>query len=142
MKALSIQQPWAWAILYAGKDIENRTWATKHRGPILIHTGKKFDDYGYNWLMSNKKILKCLLPAKSEFPRGGIIGITEIVDQVESSESPWFFGPWGWLLGYSEPVEFVSCPGKLRIFDVKAEFVNHQYNKGGRPNHRLHPTSE
>lgn len=26
--ALSIRQPWAWAIVYAGKDIENRTWPT------------------------------------------------------------------------------------------------------------------
>ena len=24
VKALSIRQPWAWLILYAGKDIENR----------------------------------------------------------------------------------------------------------------------
>lgn len=24
--ALSIRQPWAWAILCAGKDIENRSW--------------------------------------------------------------------------------------------------------------------
>ena len=28
MKALSIRQPWAWAILHAGKDIENRDWRT------------------------------------------------------------------------------------------------------------------
>lgn len=26
--ALSIRQPWAWAILHAGKDIENRDWHT------------------------------------------------------------------------------------------------------------------
>lgn len=26
MKALSIQQPWIWAILHAGKRAENRTW--------------------------------------------------------------------------------------------------------------------
>ena len=37
MKALSIRQPWAWLILHGGKDIENRTWATKLRGRVLIH---------------------------------------------------------------------------------------------------------
>lgn len=36
--ALSIRQPWAWAILHAGKRIENRDWrGCKYRGPVLIH---------------------------------------------------------------------------------------------------------
>jgi hypothetical protein len=39
--ALSIRQPWAWAILHAGKRIENREWRScKYRGPILIHASK------------------------------------------------------------------------------------------------------
>jgi hypothetical protein len=37
VKALSIRQPWVWAIVHAGKDIENRTWWTPYRGPVLIH---------------------------------------------------------------------------------------------------------
>jgi hypothetical protein len=40
MKCLSIRQPWAWAILHGGKRIENRTWNTTYRGPILLHAGK------------------------------------------------------------------------------------------------------
>ena len=40
MKALSIRQPWAAAIVQLGKNIENRTWATRFRGPILIHAAK------------------------------------------------------------------------------------------------------
>mgnify|MGYP006363525131 CR=1 FL=1 len=36
MKALSIRAPWWWAILYAGKDIENREWATRFRGPVIF----------------------------------------------------------------------------------------------------------
>jgi hypothetical protein len=40
MKALSIRQPWAWLILNAGKDIENRDWLTRFRGPFLIHASK------------------------------------------------------------------------------------------------------
>ena len=31
MKALSIRPPWAWAILHAAKDVENRTWKTNIR---------------------------------------------------------------------------------------------------------------
>jgi hypothetical protein len=41
VKALSIRQPWAWAILHAGKRIENRDWRSCHyRGPLLIHAAK------------------------------------------------------------------------------------------------------
>lgn len=37
MRALSIRQPWAGAIMWFGKDVENRTWPMNYRGPILIH---------------------------------------------------------------------------------------------------------
>jgi len=40
MKALSVRQPWAWAIIYALKDIENRGWPINYRGDILIHAAK------------------------------------------------------------------------------------------------------
>jgi hypothetical protein len=41
VKALSIRQPWAWAILHAGKRLENRDWkGCAYRGPILIHASK------------------------------------------------------------------------------------------------------
>lgn len=41
MKALSIRQPWAHAILHLGKRVENRDWAgCSYRGPILLHASK------------------------------------------------------------------------------------------------------
>ena len=40
MKALSVRQPWAYAIIYALKDIENRGWPINYRGDILIHAAK------------------------------------------------------------------------------------------------------
>jgi len=45
MKAILIRQPWAWLIVHGYKDVENRTWSTKYRGPILIHAGKTLDPY-------------------------------------------------------------------------------------------------
>ena len=43
--ALSVRQPWAWAIVYGGKDVENRsTFAVTKAGfdprPICIHAAK------------------------------------------------------------------------------------------------------
>lgn len=39
MKALSIRQPWADAIMAGWKTVENRTWDTAHRGTLAVHTG-------------------------------------------------------------------------------------------------------
>ncbi|MCW5318373.1 ASCH domain-containing protein, partial [Nostoc sp. KVJ3] len=40
MKALSVRQPWAWAIIYALKNVETRGWPIHYRGDILIHAAK------------------------------------------------------------------------------------------------------
>jgi hypothetical protein len=36
-RVLSIHPEWAWAIMFAGKDVENRDWPTTNRGRLLIH---------------------------------------------------------------------------------------------------------
>jgi hypothetical protein len=41
--ALTVKQPWASAIIYGDKDIENRVWRTGYRGRLLIHAGKAVD---------------------------------------------------------------------------------------------------
>jgi hypothetical protein len=40
VKALSLRQPWAYAVVHLGKHIENRHWNTSHRGDFLIHASK------------------------------------------------------------------------------------------------------
>jgi hypothetical protein len=45
MRALTVQQPWAWAI-FNGKVIENRTAVWSYRGPLAIHAGKQWSDHG------------------------------------------------------------------------------------------------
>jgi len=36
VRALMVRQPWAWAIIYSGKDVENRRWRTSYRGPLPL----------------------------------------------------------------------------------------------------------
>jgi hypothetical protein len=44
MRALTVRQPWAWAIPHAGKDVENRTWTNRFvTGTIAIHAGYGLD---------------------------------------------------------------------------------------------------
>lgn len=119
MKTLSIRQPWAWAIIHTGKDVENRTWKTKLRGDFLVHASKKFDNEGYKWIKNNaKKLGLSNIPEKKQFELGGIIGKVKLVDCVENSNSHWFFGPIGFKLENPSPISFIPLKGKLSFFEV------------------------
>jgi hypothetical protein len=39
MKAITVRQPWAWAIAAGAKTVENRTRGSAYRGPLAIHAG-------------------------------------------------------------------------------------------------------
>lgn len=123
MKALSVRQPWAWLIVNGFKDVENRTWRTNFRGQFLIHAGLKLDVGGYVYAMGSKK-LRQVLPSKDAFLRGGIVGTATLVNCVAESDSPWFFGPYGFVLAGAHRVEFVPVRGQLRFFDVDDGLVN------------------
>jgi hypothetical protein len=43
MLALSVRNPWAWAILAGLKRVENRSWPTNHRGLLVIHIARTVD---------------------------------------------------------------------------------------------------
>ncbi|MGP3914350.1 hypothetical protein [Nonomuraea sp. 10N515B] len=45
MIALTVRQPWAYAITALGKTIENRGWTTSHRGLLAIHAGGIWDGH-------------------------------------------------------------------------------------------------
>jgi hypothetical protein len=62
------------------------------------------------------------MPAFDELPRGGIIGSVELTDCVGGTifnASPWFFGPYGFVLANPEPLPFQPLKGKLGFFDVE-----------------------
>jgi len=129
IKAISIRQPWAWAIVHAGKDIENRDWLTKFRGPVCIHAAKGMTKGEY--ANANYYIQRAVgavdqvwldrwlgvTPAPYRLDCGGIIGTAEIVDCVEASNSPWFFGRYGFVLRNVQPVAFIPVKGALGFFD-------------------------
>lgn len=137
MKALSIRQPWAWLIVNGFKDIENRTWRTNYRGPVLIHAGQVIDREMERLLrhwaigihtnpagfLSPKERPDLIEMASRycedmELSVGGIVGQAEIVDCVSESHSPWFQGRFGFVLADAKPLQFVPMRGRLGFFDV------------------------
>lgn len=118
MKALSIKQPWAWLIVNGHKDIENRSWGTYYRGPVLIHAGKKPDEDF--WALGLPEICQ-KIPSDKDLQFGGIVGVAEIVNCVRKSESPWFFGEYGFVLRNARPLPFHPVRGQLGFFNVDLE---------------------
>jgi len=82
IRVLSILQPWAGFILYGSKTVENRTWRTTHRGPLLIHSSRSsvglnrgVDD---NWFQF-AGIIRHNAKSRPEFTTGAILGIANVV---------------------------------------------------------------
>ena len=101
------------------KDIENRSWATKHRGPILIHAGQKVDKNARQVLIEKGLNEYLGYFRLQDLPTSGIVGQVEIVDCVTHSDSDWFEGPVGFVLKNAHQLKFKPMKGKLGLFDVK-----------------------
>jgi hypothetical protein len=116
MKVIVIRQPWAWLIVHGFKDIENRSWATRYRGTLLIQasasrpTKCKLEE---DTLFARKRGVK--LP--DEFERGGIVGMVQLDDCITKSRSKWFEGPIGWVLSKPKKLKFIPLKGQLGLFD-------------------------
>lgn len=120
MKALSIRQPWAELIVRGFKPVENRTWATRYRGPVLIHAGQTFDVEGMDWVRAHREALG--LPEDWltwTCNVGGIVGAATITDCVTRHDSPWFFGPRGLVLDDARMLPFLPRRGHLGLFEVE-----------------------
>ena len=119
--ALSIRQPWPWAILHAGKNIENRSRFAVNNGGmreglIAIHAAKAMTQLEYDSAANfmDKIGVKC--PPPDQLPRGGIIGTVRVVEIVTASRSPWFTGPRGLVLADPRPCEPIPADGALGFF--------------------------
>lgn len=139
MKALSLRQPWAQAVTRGLKDIktgafvwkrvENRTWGTAYRGPLLVHASKRYDYEGAAWIHLRFPHLE--VPTEAEFRHreelGALVGAVNVVEVFRGPEPAgpgwreWYFGPVGWLL--RDP-HWMLPPAPLRghlgLFDVEA----------------------
>jgi hypothetical protein len=113
--ALSIRQPWAHHILFDGKTVENRSWLTRFRGQFLIHASATFDGTAAE--------RRAFMAAHPDSHLGGIVGMATLTDVITSLDSPWFHGPYGFVLVNPQPLNFVSCKGKLGFFTPDIDFA-------------------
>lgn len=96
MRILTVRQPWAWAIIHGGKNVENRVRniAGEYRGPVAIHVARADADGApesvwldhAKWYRARRPQPKKFDPAWSD--RGSIIGVVDLVD-VHSADDCW-----------------------------------------------------
>jgi len=155
MKALTLIQPWSWAIAHAGKRVENREWQppTQMFGQrIAIHAGKKFDARASIWIGEEtgkyppistslaRGAIECVatirgcIAVRNFCGRGrGLLTQQEICDAIDS---PWFGGPIGWVLAdvitLPRPV---PCRGAQGLWtapaDIEAEINRQMEERNG-----------
>jgi hypothetical protein len=139
-----MRQPWVWAVLEAGKRIENRRRnITHYRGPILLHAAKVCTSEelreGFDWMGAAGVVDHSVWAPLLEMPRGGIVGRARIVEVIppHCAESLarasarafgadprwWMRDCFGYVLADVEPLPFVPWPGALGIFHVPDDYA-------------------
>jgi len=79
MRILTVRQPWAWAIIHGGKDVENRArnLAGDYRGPIAIHAGLAAYEQGNMGSRAHRAAHGTETETRIDF--GAIIGVVDLV---------------------------------------------------------------
>ena len=76
MRALSINQPWAYCITHGSKRVENRVWNTAFRGQLLIHASKRYQTGAELGIHADSPEVD--LQGMKQAPRGAIVGVCRL----------------------------------------------------------------
>lgn len=136
---LTVQQPWAWAIIDGGKTIENRKQLWSYRGPLAIHAGRTWSvaaDGNATMLeaaQSDDRIRHAVhggFLQRSWFTTSAVIGV---VDLVDCHVADGCCAPWGepggdtrtthLVLANPRPVAPIQCPGQLGLWTAPEHVV-------------------
>lgn len=121
MRALSVRQPWAWAIVNGHKRIENRTWAPRYRGTLLIHASKSKADL--SWMRLVGRYTRTLVrDFEAHLAYGAIVGVVRLKEilppEVETPQPEWSLpGYQHWVFEDAVALrEPFPCLGRLQLW--------------------------
>jgi hypothetical protein len=145
MKAISLIQPYATLIMLGYKQLETRSWSTKHRGNLAIHASASKPDWARAVCETDPYIQRALAKhglAFDALPRGavlgtvGVRGMLPIDKKLIGNISPLEFacgdysmpGRFAWdLFGAVPLAEPITCRGALSVWEVPTEVVAQIY---------------
>lgn len=136
MFALTLYHPWPFTICELGKDIENRKWAPSPKrlkpGDLFALHGGVPETLGIRYERECTAVREICKGAGSPFPLpnglicfpdpsvyAGIFAMATFGGIVTQSDSRWFFGPKGWILGEVLVLdESLPCVGRQGLWTV------------------------
>lgn len=126
MKALTIIQPWADAIVSGEKKIETRSWSTNYRGPLLIHSGKGKMDGAPDNVPGSRKLGYVLAEAN-------LVDCVKMDEDFISKVNPrekelgfYEVGRYAWILEDVTPVEPYKRKGRQRLWNCIPETMKYK----------------
>ncbi len=122
-KAISIKQPWAWAIAYGFKTIETRTWYTGYRGELLIVSSLKPDKALMDWFQKETG-----MKVDGQMQYGKAIAVVDLVDcrwmtkaDQDAALCNLYPRAYSWVLANVRQIEPFPVKGQLMLYDVEVD---------------------
>lgn len=136
MKAIAVRQPWASLIICGVKTVENRSWATKYRGPLAIYASKATASKS-DILWAQRRCIALGIDFPDISQTGGIIGVVDFADIIipdvppvypaicTANDKAWYdWGSVGWILRNPRSIDFVMYKGQLGLFEIPGDLVD------------------
>ena len=133
MKAISLWQPWASAMILNFKHNETRSWYTSYRGPLVIHAAKRADPWPN---ITVQGFFEGIAFQPTDLPRGCLLGVRLLIDcqkilmhnrPTGSERSFGDYTPYRFMW-ITEPMVVFKDPipyrGKQGFFNVPTEIVD------------------
>lgn len=133
MRALTVMQPYASAIIHWGKSLENRSWR-----PPLSAVGERIAitaSAKRPGLYDVQHALSLAAPGTvaDRLPLGVVVGTVIVLGHVATPDQArgwvgdaavWWCGPLAWVLGEPRPLKRpVPCKGALGLWTLPADVV-------------------
>lgn len=142
MKALTLHQPWATAVIIGLKRFETRSWLTNHRGPLAIHASQKRTrkqrDLFEEWMEVPELRMAFEDALDLDFdclPFGAVLGTIHLID-VEATDSTFVtpidrhlgdfsFGRFAWRLRNASRLHCsIPCRGFQQLWSLPPEIAS------------------
>lgn len=86
MRVLTVRQPWAWAIVHGGKDVENRTRSLgPYRGTVAVHVSQRPMPPGEPWSIASAAGMDTDRYTGDDLHLGHVLGVVDLVDVHQHS---------------------------------------------------------
>lgn len=130
MKALTLRQPWAWAVASGHKKVENRVWAPRYRGPLLIHAGVAVEDEYLDFVARECGVDEQVLLREIAETRGRFVALCEFYNIMPPVDDPQYDrwaapGQYRWMLKNIRAVTSDRYRGKQGLWLPEDDFTIH-----------------